>query len=249
MYIDDLATNLPNQAERLRVAREAIGDRVRWYPYDILGNVTHIDKMLTGGNRDLDRLAQGMPVADIGGADGDLAFILEDIGGWDVDIIDTIATNMNGLDGARALRKHLGSRVAIHDVDLDRQFALPRARYGLVLLLGILYHLQNPYYTLRELALRSSYCLLSTRVARFAGPGKTPIGDIPVGYLVAPSETNNDATNYWIMSPAGLERMVQRAGWSILEKANIGNTEESDPSTPDNDERMFMLLKSTYNQT
>lgn len=247
VYIDDLMSSLGPQVERLNIARSQIGDGIPWYPYDILANLVHVHEMLSGENRDLDRLAQGLPVADIGAADGDLAFALEDIAGWQVDIVNTAATNMNGLRGAQALRDHLSSHVQIHDIDLDRQFALPRERYGLVFLLGILYHLQNPYYTLRELASRASYCLLSTRVARFAGPARTPIADLPVGYLVAPDETNNDATNYWILSPTGLERLVTRAGWSILDRVNVGNTAASDPATPENDERMFVLLSSMTN--
>jgi tRNA (mo5U34)-methyltransferase len=230
--------------ERLRTARTAIGSGIPWYPYDILGNVFHMGTMLSDQNRDLERLAQGLPVADIGAADGDLAFALEDLAGWQIDIVDTAATNMNGLDGARALRDHLGSRVDIHDIDLDRQFRLPRERYGLVFLLGILYHLQNPYYVMRELAASGSHCLLSTRVARFAGPERIPIGDLPVGYLVSPYETNNDPTNYWIFSPAGLERLVQRAGWTIVDRLNVGDTVASDPSATDHDERMFLLLRS-----
>ena len=192
----------------------------------------------------LGRLAAGLPVADIGAADGDLAFTLEDAWGWEVDIVDTAPTNMNGLDGARALRDHFGSRVSVHDIDLDRQFRLPRDRYGLIFLLGILYHLQNPFFVLRELATRSTPLLLSTKVARFAGPQRTPIDDLPVGYLVAPLETNNDPTNYWVFSPAGLARLVDRAGWDVLDALNVGNTEASDPATPENDEREFMLLRS-----
>jgi hypothetical protein len=160
-----------------------------------------------------------------------------------MDIIDTAPTNMNGLDGARALRDHFGSRAGIHDINLDQQVSLPRERYGLVLLLGILYHLQNPFYTLRELAERSRHLLLSTKVARFAGPERTPIADLPVGYLVAPFETNNDPTNYWILSPAGLERLADRAGWDTLATRNVGNTTDSDPSM-ERDERQFMLLRS-----
>jgi hypothetical protein len=245
MDIDRFTASLDTQVERLRVARSQIGDDIAWYPYHILGNVFHLDHMLSGENRDLARLAQGLPVADIGAADGDLAFALEDVAGWEVDIIDTVATNANGLRGAQALRDHLGSRVHIHDIDLDRPFTFPRDRYGLSFLLGTLYHLQNPYYMLSELSSHSAHCLLSTRVARFAGPGRTPIGDLPVGYLLAPGEANNDATNYWILSPAGLERLVQRAGWTIIERLNVGNTTESDPSAPENDERMFLLLAST----
>jgi tRNA (mo5U34)-methyltransferase len=243
--IDQLIASLPSQMEQLRAARLQTKEDIPWYPYDILANLCHVDMLLSGENRDLDRLAQNLPVADVGAADGDLAFSLERVAGWEVDIIDTAATNMNGLRAARALRDKLGSNVQIHDVNLDSQFVMPRERYGLVFFLGILYHLQNPYYTLRELALRSSYCILSTRVARFAGPTHTPIADLPVGYLVAPDETNNDATNYWILSPTGLERLVHRTGWSILERINVGNTTTSDPSTPENDERMFLLLCSS----
>lgn len=245
MDIDQLAAGLPDQVERMRSARLQIGDGIAWYPYDILGNIVHLSQMLSGAHRDLDVLARGLPVADIGAADGDLAFVLEDTAGWEIDIVDTAATNMNGLQGARVLCDHFGSKVQVYDIDLDRQFTLPREQYGLVFLFGILYHLQNPYYVLRELAQRSSYCLLSTRVARFAGPAQTPIGDLPVGYLLAPDETNNDATNYWIFSPMGLERLANRAGWEVLERMNVGNTIASDPSTPANDERMFLLLRST----
>ncbi len=249
MDIDELMAGTAGQVERMRIARAAIADdhSVTWYPYGTFDNVEHLDAMLSGEHRDLEALRGGLPVADIGAADGDLAFALEDIGGWEADIVDTAATNINGLRGARALRDHLGSNVQIHDIDLDRQFTLPRARYGLVFLLGILYHLQNPYYVLNELAVCTSYVLLSTKVARVAGPARTPIADLPVGYLVAPHETNNDPTNYWILSPRGLERLVERTGWSILERMNVGNVIESDPATPENDERMLMLLRSTVN--
>ncbi len=244
MRIDDLVGQLAPQMARMRAARAEIGDGIPWYPYDSLGNVVHLNNLLSGDHRDLDLLAYGMPVADIGAADGDLAFVLEDVGGWQVDILDTPASNMNGLRGAQALRDHLHSKVEIHDIDLDRQFRLPRERYGLVFMLGILYHLQNPYYTMRELAAHSTHCLLSTKVARFAGPTKTPIADLPVAYLVGPHETNNDPTNYWMFSPAGIGRLAERAGWSVLDVLNVGDTEESDPSSAEHDERMLMLLRS-----
>jgi tRNA (mo5U34)-methyltransferase len=243
MQIDELVDSLGSQVERLRRARSQIGG-IPWYPYDILANLLHVNTMLSGENRDLDRLAQGLPVADIGAADGDLAFALEELAGWQIDIIDTAATNMNGLRAARALREQLASRVEVYDIDLDTQFALPREHYGLVFLLGILYHLQNPFYVLHQLAPRASYCLLSTRVARFAGPARTPIAELPVGYLVSPQETNNDATNYWILSPKGLERLVERTGWQMLDRLSVGNVDASDPTTPENDQRMFALLRS-----
>jgi tRNA (mo5U34)-methyltransferase len=245
MDLSELLQKAPETREQLAVARRAIGDEIIWYHYDILANLAHLDALLNGENRDLGRLAGGLPVADIGAADGDLAFMLEQTWGWEIDVVDHGPTNQNHLEGARALRDYLGSRVQIEDIDLDSQFRLPRERYGLVLLLGILYHLQNPFYVLRELSARAENCLLSTRVARFAGPGRTPIGDLPVAYLVGPSETNNDATNYWMFAPAGLRRIVARAGWSIVESVSVGDVDASDPSSLEHDERMLLLLRST----
>jgi tRNA (mo5U34)-methyltransferase len=242
--ISKLVDSYTEQRRRMAQARAAIGDGISWYLYDILGNVVHINALLTGEHRDLAALARSSPVADIGAADGDLAFALEDEFGWQVDVIDTAATNMNGLLGARALRDHFGSRVQIHDIDLDSQFSLPREHYGLVFLLGILYHLQNPFFVLRRLAQHADHCLLSTRVARFAGPDSTPIGELSVAYLVNPDETNNDASNYWMFSPAGLERIIARTGWTVLDRYSAGDLIASDPSSAEHDERMFMLLRS-----
>lgn len=244
--IGDVARRYSAYRKWLASARARVGERIAWYQYDIIGNLGRLDVLLHGENRDLDRLAGGRPVADIGGADGDLAFVLERHCGWEVDLIDTATANMNGLRGARALRDELSSGVAIYDIDLDSKFELPRERYGLVFLLGILYHLQNPFYVLRELSRHADYCLLSTRVIRVAGPEQTPVADIPVAYLVGPSETNNDPSNYWMLSPPGLERLVSRADWVVLETDSSGDVVASDPSSPDHDERMFMLLRSAH---
>lgn len=242
--ISVLVRDIEQQKRRLAAARAEVDESITWYLYDILGNLPHIDALLHGEHRNLGRLARGLPVADIGAADGDLAFVLEDIWGWEVDLIDTAATNQNGLQGARALKCVLGSRVRIEDIDLDSQFRLPRERYGLVFLLGILYHLQSPYYVLRQIARHSDYCILSTKVARFAGHERIAVGGLPMAYLVAPTETNNDPTNYWIFTPSGLQRLVSRTGWTVLDQISRGDTEMSDPSSPEHDERMFMLLKA-----
>jgi tRNA (mo5U34)-methyltransferase len=242
--IDAIASELPSYAARMSAARGAISEPITWYQFNILGNVTQMQRLLPDGYRNLDRLAEGLPVADIGAADGDLAFTLENAAGWEIDIIDTAAANQNGLRGAKLLREQLGSNVQIHDINLDEQFSLPRERYGLVFLLGILYHLQNPYFVLHELARRSHHCILSTKVARLAGKNRLDISDLPVGYLVGPTELNNDSTNYWILSPAGLERLTERAGWNTIATLNAGDTATSTPDSVEADERMFMLLRS-----
>ena len=214
-----------------------------WYPYGTLGNLWQLERLLTGGNRSLLHLAGDEPIADIGSADGDLAFFLESLG-HEVHLIDNGPTNFNGLQGARYLKDALGSRATIWEVDLDAQFGLPRERYGLVLFLGILYHLQNPYYALSALAARARHCILSTRVAQVSVDRRVRLADAPVAYLVGPSETNNDPTNYWIFSPAGLRRIIDRTGWTILDYMTVGATIDSDPASPDRDERAFCLLRS-----
>ena len=81
MNVADLVDHLSAQTERLRDARLQIDEDIPWYQYDILANLVHVNAMLSGENRDLGRLTQGLPVADIGAADGDLAFALEDLAG------------------------------------------------------------------------------------------------------------------------------------------------------------------------
>src|SRR6516162_3676569 len=93
-----------------------------WYPYDSLSNLAVLEQTLTSEHRDLATLAGGRPIADIGTGDGDLAFLLARHG-FTVDIIDFGPTNFNGLAGARLLADHFATSVAVHEVDLDRQFA------------------------------------------------------------------------------------------------------------------------------
>lgn len=215
-----------------------------WYGYDIMSNVWHLDGLLGRSSRDLLDRIEPRTVADIGAADGDLGFFLESLG-FEVDIIDWPATNWNGLRGARRLAELLGSSAGIHEVDLDSQFVLPRPRYGLVLLLGILYHLKNPFFVLETLARHSRHLLLSTRVARQTADGRLNLGAAPLAYLLAPDECNNDATNYWIFSTPGLLRLAERTGWRVVEQITVGDTRRSDPSSTQHDERAFLLLEST----
>jgi tRNA (mo5U34)-methyltransferase len=231
-------------ARRLAEVKAELEPESFWYPYGTLGNLWQLDRLLTGSNRALLRLAGDEPVADIGAGDGDLGFFLESLG-CRVDLVDNGSTNFNGLRGARLLKEALDSSARIWEIDLDAQFALPRQRYGLVLFLGILYHLQNPFYALQALSTRARHCLLSTRVAQVTVDRRVRLADAPVAYLVEPTETNNDPTNYWIFSSAGLRRLLDRTGWTILDYITVGATTDSDPASPDRDERAFCLLRST----
>jgi tRNA (mo5U34)-methyltransferase len=215
-----------------------------WYPYATLRNVPVLEQLLAEVGFDLLDLCRGKygRIADIGTADGDLAFFLEELG-FSVDVIDYEYTNFNKLDGARILKKALNSSVTIRSIDLDSRSQLFAEGYDAVFLLGILYHLKNPFSILERLAHATRYCFLSTRIARQTVDG-LPLSKYPVAYLLGPDECNNDSTNFWIFSDEGLKRLIQRTGWNILAYTAIGDTNNSTPADPNHDERVFCVLNS-----
>lgn len=246
MDFEDLKTRGLAFRLDLRDRKAAIDPAFPWYPYDTMANLLHLDTLLSQQHRGVFTKIAGCAVADIGGADGDFGFFLEQELGCAVDLIDHGPTNVNGLRGARRLADALGSSVRVHDTDLDAQFSLPRQDYAAIFLLGILYHLKNPFFVLEKLARASELCLLSTRVAALTPDHRTRLADAPVAYLLDPGEANNDSTNYWIFSVAGLRRILARTGWEVLDLVTVGCTSGgSDPATPDGDERAFCLLRST----
>ena len=124
----------------------------------------------------------------------------------------------------------------------------PQSRYqmipiGLAICLGVLYHLKNPYYVLEKLAAHARYCLLSTRIAQSTPKGRR-MSDEPLVHLLAPGETNNDWTNFWIFSETGFRRLLDRTGWKLLAFLTTGATRGSEPARLHRDERAFCLLES-----
>ena len=215
-----------------------------WYPYPTLRNVGVLEQLLAGATLDFLQLCQGPhgKIADIGAADGDLAFFLEKMG-LSVDLIDNEPTNFNHMEGARILKECLHSNVTIRTVDLDSQFTLSEEKYDAIFLLGVLYHLKNPFFVLEKLAATARYCFLSTRIARQTDNGQQ-ISQGPIAYLLGPQECNNDSTNFWIFSEEGLKRLITRTGWSLRSYLSIGATANSTPADPERDERAFCLLQS-----
>jgi tRNA (mo5U34)-methyltransferase len=237
---------------RLAIATEGNFSKIKlahrpesfWYPYHTLPNVGVLEQLVAKAGLDLFKLCQGPygKIADIGGADGDLAFFFEKLG-LSVDLIDNEPTNFNQLEGARILREALRSNVTIRKVDLDSQFTLSAEKYDAIFLLGVLYHLKNPFFVLEKLAGVARYCFLSTRIASQTDKGQQ-ISQGPIAYLLGPNECNNDSTNFWIFSEEGLKRLINRTGWSLLSYLSIGVTPNSTPADPERDERAFCLLRS-----
>ena len=216
-----------------------------WYPYRTLTNFAHLKRLLRGENRLLLRLTGGQPVLDIGSADGDMSFFLESLG-CTVHAIDHPAPNHNAMTGIRALHERLGSRVRIHEIDLDAQFEPPISGCGLAFLLGAVYHLKNPFYALERLSKAAQYCLVSTRIAKVFPPLDSAVDGVPAAYLLDSGELNADNSNFWIFSDAGFRRLLKRTNWQALDYLVLPTRKPSDPISIDRDQRAFCLARSTY---
>jgi tRNA (mo5U34)-methyltransferase len=242
--IKGLVTEARHFGERVRRVKEHLGDPgFEWYPYDTLSALGHLENLLTGPNRLL--LDGRGRVLDMGSQDGELAFFLESLG-YQVVAADHPAYNHNGMRGIRALKAALGSKVEIHEIDVDRPFTLPHDSYELVVFLGILYHLRNPFYVLEELSRRTTNCLLSTRVARCLPDGTALPANTALAYLLAENELNEDNSNYFIFTEQALRVMLHRAHWEVLDFVSLGDTSRSDPVHAKRDERVFALLRSRH---
>jgi len=194
----------------------------------------------------IDRAAQWHP--ELGRVKSDnpphgLAYFFERQG-FDVDVLDWPATNWNGLRGARRLHELLASNIGIHEVDLDSQFDLPRRHYGLVFLLGILYHLKNPFCVLENLSRRSPYLYMSTRLLSTL---LTDIFPLPTVWLAGNRELNFDPTNYWLFTRRSLHRMLARAGWEVVaEQTERTRSAPFAISPAARDERIYLLARSSF---
>src|SRR5579863_560709 len=221
---------------------------LQWYPWRSLAAIQMLDREL---GVDLDALQKMIgansikpPVLDLGCGDGDVAFFLESLGA-NVDAVDHPPTNYNRMEGVRALKRALGSHIGIHPVDMDSRPNLPGSSYGLAIMLGVLYHLKNPYLALETLARNSRHLYLSTRIASLTPDRAVNFGALPMAYLVDDRELNNDPTNFWIFSEVGLKRIVRRSGWNILKYSTLGvSASTADPVTTQGDVRAYLLAES-----
>ena len=246
------ATNTPTLTEQARRFQEhlaavksytALDPRVSWYPWQTIVQLEILDTFLQGDTAKLMDMIGHDPVLDVGCGDGDIAFFLEGLG-VQVDAIDHAPTNYNALLGVHALKQALGSAVRIHAVDMDARPHLPSSHYGFTVMLGVLYHLKNPFLVLEALAQASRYIFLSTRIASLSPDGKTNFSGLPVAYLVEEDELNDDNSNFWIFSEKALQRVVRRSGWDVLHYATFGPVATADPATAEGDARAFILARS-----
>jgi len=105
-----------------------------------------------------------------------------------------------------------------------------------------------PFGILETLSRHSGYCFVSSRVARRAPGGGAEFGPYPIAWLVGTDELNSDDTNYWIFFRTRASPAVRAGRWDICDYASFGNCADSDPVTPEGDERAWCLLRSKRTQ-
>jgi tRNA (mo5U34)-methyltransferase len=236
--IDRLLDAAPVFRERL-AHHKGIPVNFPFYRYDTLNMLRHVRDLMPPHRRE-DMFGAGARIADVGCGDGDLGLFLSGQG-FDVDLYDWPGTNLNGMQAAYFLKNELASSARLFHADLDNRFDLAET-YNIVLFFGVLYHLKNPFYVLEQLARRTLWMFLSTKIIRTFGEG-LPTVTQPAAYLVAPRECNGDATNYWMFTEAGLRRILDRAGWEVVSYTDTG-VEDSNPQTID--ERAFVFARSRH---
>ena len=133
------------------------------------------------------------------------------------------------------------------DINLDDMKCLPEKKYGLIIFLGILYHLKNPFGVLENLSRSSKEIVISTRIAKYTKEDSgNCISDKSLVYLLDAEECNNDSTNYWIFTEASLKKILRRTGWELISYQSFGDTKNSNPSDSHHDERIFLHAKSKF---
>ncbi len=218
-----------------------------WYPYDTLSTVEHLDKLLTGANRErIGALLAGEPkkILDLACQDGDWAFFRLRSLGHQVDAVDHPVYNHNTMRGLWAMKSALGSAVRIAEADLNRPFTLPSEHYDLAMFFGALYHLRNPFLVMDELATRATHCLVST-VTSACFPGGAPMPtDAAAAYLLRERELNDDETNYFIFSENAFRVLLERTHWRVCDY--LGVAVPSGAQLACGEERAFCLVESLY---
>lgn len=239
---------LPDAVNKLLQARTTAGEHVSLYRYNSFANVEFLDQILKQRGTGFAEFIANKRIVDIGCGDGDVSFICEMIGAAAVFAIDLPDTNANFMNGVRALRQELHSEIHVYSgnvEDMDLSFL---GRSDVIFFLGILYHLPNPIRVLRKLSVVAPHMFLSTRIFDVLpeeGDSGRSLQHRRLGYLLDPAEANNDNTNWWVMSEAGLNTMLSRSGWCIENSLRTGHPAGgAEPVHPKRDGRIFIYARS-----
>jgi tRNA (mo5U34)-methyltransferase len=118
-----------------------------------------------------------------------------------------------GKRGFDTAHEALGSGVTAVVGELETIDLGQLGTYDIVLYLGVLYHVLDPYAALRRLArVTRDLAVIETEMIRLVGADGAD--DRPLFEFLPGSALNDDPTNYWVPNVAALEGMCRAAGFA-----------------------------------
>ncbi|CAM8654078.1 MULTISPECIES: class I SAM-dependent methyltransferase [Sphingobium] len=153
----------------------------------------------------------GKRVLDIGAWDGFFSFQAERRGAAEVLATDHFCWSGQGWGDKRGFdhaHARFGSQVRSRDLDVADHRVADLGQFDMVLLLGVLYHVTDPYLTLEAAAAMSrDHLVIETVTALRHEP-------VPAMRLFTELELDRDPTNFWAPNILALREMCVRFGYS-----------------------------------
>jgi tRNA (mo5U34)-methyltransferase len=201
----------------LRLTPEEIrrrSEEIRWYQTIDLGS-----GVITRGEDntpvrlqriDLPARLDGKSVLDIGAWDGFFSFEAERRGAARVLATDYFSWNHGGWgtkEGFEFARSVTGSRVEDLEIDVPDISPATVGQFDVVLFLGVLYHLREPFRALERVAAVTRQLLIVETVVDLLNVGRPAMAFYPT------TELNGDPTNWWAPNIACLTQMLRACGF------------------------------------
>ncbi|MDY7523890.1 class I SAM-dependent methyltransferase [Sphingomonas sp. 10B4] len=156
----------------------------------------------------------GKTVLDVGAWDGFFSFEAERRGAARVLATDHFCWSGSGWgtrQGFDFIHHNLNSGVESLDVDVLALDPQVLGQFDLVLLLGVLYHVKDPYGCLEAAARMCADHLVIETVTALASE------TLPAMRLYKPGELGGDPTNFWAPNVPALELMLSNFGFTRIE--------------------------------
>lgn len=199
-------------------------ERVQWYHTMSLGGVQTRGSDPTPSQ--LPRLhlpeqMHGMSVLDVGAWDGFYSFEAERRGAQRVLATDYQAWRSQevfgwgtGKSGFELARRTLGSRVEDLEIDVHEISPQTVGMFDIVLFLGVLYHLPDPFTVLQRVASVTKRLLIVETATDMLWMTKPALAFYPG------TELNKDGTNWFAPNIACVDGMLRACGFPIVECAS-----------------------------
>jgi len=237
---------------------------VQLYPHDIVGaNFPIIVELLqTSGLSEFLGEKDIRTVLDVGGANGDLAFVFAGAD-FETTLVDLSISYQKSPLVASLINVQLGANVRVVDLSVDGYFSYSdliehtvnsgqfehhyeSETFDLAVCFGLLYHLKNPFAFLDSIKKLCRFFILGTWLMSYFPDNLTKVRDVPLAYLLGSGELNSDPSIYWIFTDSSFRRLAERTGFSIMSSASaFGRADKiSNPVDINYGERGFLLLRS-----